>query len=160
MKEIEDLLSRIQAQMDLDAETAHEVLAEMGHHLEDSVASARTLGLPEAEVMAEVAARFGLEEDIAQELQATHAGWDTADAVLAAGLPVICALILRWLVFAPDGTALGWPQLLSRPLFWIVSLAALLIPLLQFERWRYALAGWVVFWGLTVILVLWPSLSW
>jgi hypothetical protein len=97
---------------------------------------------------------------VGQELQAAHAGWGTADAVIATGLPVICALILRWLAFAPDGTALGWPQLLSRPAFWIVALVALLIPLLRFERWRYALVTWVIFWGLTVLFVALPAMRW
>lgn len=160
MTGIDPLLARIRAQMDLDSETEQEVLAEIRDHLEEAVARGRAEGLEEAEALARAAARFGLEEEIGQELQATHAGWGTADAVIAAGLPVLCALILRWLAFAPDGTALGWPQLLSRPAFWIVALAALLIPLLRFERWRYALVAWVIFWGLTVIFVTLPALRW
>ena len=59
-----------------------------------------------------------------------------------------------------DGTALGWPELFGRPTFWIVALAALFIPLLRFERWRYALATWVVFWGLTVLVVTLPAQRW
>jgi hypothetical protein len=160
MTEIDHLMARLRAQMDLDGETEHEVLAEIRDHLEEALAEARAEGLDEAEALAQAAARFGLEEEIGQELQATHAGWGTAEAVIAAGLPVVGALILRWLAFAPDGTALGWPQLLSRPAFWIVALAALLIPLLKFERWRYALVAWIIFWGLTVIFVTWPALRW
>jgi hypothetical protein len=159
MSEIDGLLSRIQAQMDLDGQTEQEVLAEIRGHLEDALEEARAAGLDEHEALAQVAARFGVEE-AGRELQAAHAGWGTADAVIAAGLPVVCALILRWLAFAPDGTALGWPQLLSRPAFWVVALAALLIPLLRFERWRYALAAWAIFWGLTVIFVVWPAVRW
>jgi hypothetical protein len=158
--DIDRLVARIGAQMDLDSETEHEVLAEIRDHLEEAVAEARAEGLDETDALAQAAARFGLEEEIGRELQSTHAGWGTADAVIAAGLPVVCALILRWLVFAPDGTALGWPQLLSRPAFWIVALAALFIPLLRFERWRYALVMWIVFWGLTVIFVTLPALRW
>jgi hypothetical protein len=160
MTEIDHLMARLRAQMDLDGETEHEVLAEIRDHLEEALAEARAEGLDEAEALAQAAACFGLEEEIGQELQATHAGWGTAEAVIAAGLPVVGALILRWLAFAPDGTALGWPQLLSRPAFWIVALAALLIPLLKFERWRYALVAWIIFWGLTVIFVTWPALRW
>lgn len=160
MTEIDHLMARLRAQMDLDGETEHEVLAEIRDHLEEALAEARAEGLDEAGALAQAAARFGLEEEIGQELQAAHAGWGTAEAVIAAGLPVVGALILRWLAFAPDGTALGWPQLLSRPAFWIVALAALLIPLLKFERWRYALVAWIIFWGLTVIFVTWPALRW
>ena len=160
MTGIDGLLDRIRAQMDLDAETEREVLAEIRDHLEESVAEARAGGLDEAGALARAAARFGLEEVVGRELQATHAGWGTSDAVVAAALPVLCALILRWLAFAPDGTALGWPQLLSRPAFWIVALVALLVPLLKFERWRYAMAAWVFFWALTVIFVALPALRW
>lgn len=160
MNEIDKLVARIAAQMDLDAETEHQVLAEMRDHLEEAIAEARAEGLDEAGALARAAVRFGLEEEIGRELQATHAGWGTADAVVATALPVVCALILRWLAFAPGGTALGWPLLLSRPAFWIVALVALLIPLLKFERWRYALVTWVLFWGLTVLFVSLPALRW
>lgn len=160
MTGIEELLDRLRIQMDLDSEKEHEVLAEIRDHLEESLAEARAAGLSEAEALARAAARFGLEEEIGRELQAAHAGWGTADAVVAAALPVACALLLRWLVFAPDGTALGWPQLLSRPAFWSVALAVLLVPLLKFERWRYALIAWIFFWGLTVVFVTLPALQW
>jgi hypothetical protein len=160
MNEIDRILARLRAQMDLDSETEHEVLAEIRDHLEEALAKARAENLDEAEALARAAAHFGLEEEIGREMQAVHAGWGTADAVIAAGLPVVCALILRWLAFAPDGTALGWPQLLSRPTFWAIALAALLIPVLRFERWRYALVAWAIFWGLTVIFVTLPALRW
>jgi hypothetical protein len=153
------LLAGVRAQMDLDGETENEVLEELRDHLEEALARARAEGLDEAAAEARVAVRFGLEE-VGRELQAAHAGWGTADAVVAAGLPVFCAVVLRWLAFAPDGTALGWPQLLDRPSFWIVALAALLVPLLKFDRWRYALAAWAFFWMLTVIFVTFPSLRW
>ncbi len=157
---IDHLLSRVRSQMDLDSETEQEVLAEIRDHLEEAVAKAQAEGLGAEQALALAAARFGVEEQIGQELQAAHAGWGTADAVVAAGLPVACALVLRWLAFAPDGTVLGWPQLLGRPAFWIVALAALLIPLLKFERWRYAMVAWVVFWGLTVVFVALPAMRW
>jgi hypothetical protein len=160
MTGIDGLVARVGAQMDLDSETEREVLVEIRDHLEEALAEARARGLDEPEALAQVAARFGVGEEIGQDLQEAHAGWGTADAVVAAALPVVCALILRWLAFAPDGTALGWPQLLSRPAFWIVALVALIIPMLRFERWRYALVTWVVFWGLTVLFVAWPAMRW
>lgn len=159
MSGIEELLARIRTQMDLDGETEYQVLTEIRDHLEEAIVRAQAEGLDEATALAEVAARFGLEE-VGTELQAVHAGWGTADAVIAAGLPVVCALVLRWLAFAPDGTALGWPQLLNRPAFWIVAVAALLIPLLKLERWRYALVTWAIFWTLTVMFVALPALRW
>jgi hypothetical protein len=157
--DLEVLLARIRAQMELDSETEYEVLSELRAHLQEALAEARAEGLERPAALARVAARFGLQET-AQGLQATHAGWGTADAVVAAGLPVLCALLLRWLAFAPDGTALGWPELLNRPSFWVAALLMLLIPLFKFGRWRYAVAGWVVFWGLTVVFVTWPAARW
>ena len=157
--EIERILSRIQAQMDLDRETEHEVLDEIRSHLEEVLAAAQEQGEDELEILSQAAARFGVEE-VGTELQDVHAGWGTADAVIAAGLPVICALILRWLVFAPDGTTLGWQQVLVRPAFWIVALAALLVPLLKFERWRYALVSWGFFWTITIIFALTSAVRW
>ena len=155
--EIEQVLARIRAQMDLDSETEHELLEEIRSHLEEAVAEARARGLDEQAALAEAADRFGVEE-VGVELQQIHAGWGTADAVIAAGLPVVCALVLRWLVFAPGGTALGWPQLLTRPAFWVIAAAALLVPLLKFGRWRYALMTWVFFWAITVVSAIWPAL--
>lgn len=160
MTGIDDLVDRVRAQMELDSETEREVLAEIRDHLEDSLAEARATGLGESEALARVAVRFGVEEEIGQDLQATHAGWGTANAVIATALPVVCALILRWLAFAPDGTALGWPSLLGRPAFWVVALVALVIPMLKFERWRYALVAWAIFWGLSVLFATWPALRW
>jgi len=93
-------------------------------------------------------------------LQQVHAGWGTADAVVAAGLPVVFALVLRWLVFAPNGTALGWPQILTRHAFWVIAAVALLVPLLKFSRWRYGLASWTFFWIITVIFAVLPALHW
>ena len=160
MSGVDDLLERIRSQMTLDSEMEQEILAELRDHLEAAVEEAQAEGLTETEALDRAASRFGLEEEVGQELQAAHAGRGTADAVIAAALPVICALVLRWLAFAPDGTALHWPQLLSRPAFWVIALAALLIPLLRFERWRYALATWVLFWGLTVLFVALPAQRW
>jgi hypothetical protein len=159
MTDMEDLLSRIRSQMDLDSETERELLVEIQGHLEEAVAEGRAEGLSESEAVAHAAARFGLDE-VGPSLQAVHAGESTADAVIAAGLPVVCALVLRWLVFAPDGTAVGWPQLLGRPAIWIVALAVLFIPILRFERWRYALVTWIIFWGLTVAFVALPAIRW
>jgi hypothetical protein len=160
MNEIEHYLMRIAAHMDLDVETEQEVLEEIRDHLETAVEQACAEGLNEAEALERAAAHFGADEEVGRALQAAHAGWGTADAVVAAALPVVCALVLRWLAFAPDGTALGWPQLLVRPAFWIVAFAALLLPLLRFERWRYALATWVFFWALTVLFVALPAERW
>ncbi len=157
---IEELLAQIRAQMELDSETEHEVLEEVRTHLEDALTEARAQGVDEEQALSAAYARFGPGVEIGRSLQEAHVGWGTADGVVAAGLPVVCALVLRWLVFAPDGTALGWPELLNRPSFWTIAFLMLLVPLAKFGRWRYAVAGWVIFWALTVLFVTWPALRW
>ena len=156
---VDDVLARIRAHLDLEAETEYDVLQEIRAHLEEAVEVARAQGLEEEAALAEAAARFGV-EDVGRELQAAHVGWGMADGVIAAAMPVVCALVLRWLIFAPDGTAVGWQEVLVRPTFWVVSLAALLLPLLKFPRWRYALASWAFFWALSVVFFALPALRW
>jgi hypothetical protein len=156
---VDDVLDSIRARLDLEAETEYELLEEVRAHLEDAVAAARARGLDEEAALAEAAARFGVEE-VGRELQAAHVGWGTADGVVAAALPVVCALVLRWLVFAPDGTAVGWREVLVRPAFWVIALAALAVPLLKFPRWRYALVSWAFFWILSMVFFAWPALRW
>jgi hypothetical protein len=160
MDDVEDLLRQIQEELDLDRESEQEVLNEIRAHLEESIAEAMAAGLDRGEALAAAAARFGVGQEVGQALQAAHVGWATADAVLAAGLPVLLALVLRWLVFAPHGTAIGWQQVLVRPAFWAVALAALLVPLLKLGRWRYALVSWGFFWVMTVIFALGSAVYW
>jgi hypothetical protein len=68
--------------------------------------------------------------------------------------------MLRWLVFAPDGTFVGWREMLSRPAFWAVAVIALLVPLWRFPRRRYALISWTIFWGLSVIIIVGHAVQW
>ena len=160
MKDIEPILQQIQIELDLDKETEQDVLAEIRSHLEESIAEAVAAGMSREDALIQAATRFGVSAQVGQALQATHLGWATADAIIAAGLPVLMALVLRWLVFAPDGTAIGWQQVLVRPAFWAVALAALLVPLLKLERWRYALVSWGFFWIMTVIFALGSAVQW
>ncbi len=159
MTTVDEILARIRARLDLEAETEHEVLEEIRAHLEAAVEEARARGLDEGEALARAAERFGVEET-AQELQATHAGWGTLEGIAAAALPVLFALVLRWTIFAPDGTAAGWQERLNRPALWAVALIALLFPLVRFPRRRYALVAWGVFWGLSILIALTQAVYW
>jgi hypothetical protein len=156
---VDEILAHIREHTGLEAETEHDVIEEIRAHLEEAVEAAQARGLDEHTALAEAAARFGVDE-VGPALQAAHAGWGTADGVIAAALPVICALVLRWVVFSPDGTVAGWQEVLERPAFWAVSVALLLVPLVRFSRWRYAVAGWAVFWTLSVAFAVWPALRW
>lgn len=149
---IDEVLERIRGEMTLEAETEYEVLEEIRGHLEEAVAEGRARGLDDEEALAEAAARFGVEE-VGQELQATHEGWGALEGIAAAALPVLCALVLRWLVFDPAGTFVGWEEMVSGPVFWAIAVLALVIPLWRFPRRRYALISWAIFWGLSVATI-------
>lgn len=155
---IDQVLAQIKKHLNLSKETEHELLAEIRTHLEDAVAEAVAKGEDEQVALLKAAERFGVDE-VGAELQEVHEGWDSIDAIVLSALPVLFALILRWLAFAPDGSALDWPTLLARPAFWIVAIVALVIPFLQFRRWRFALLGWSFFWLLTVVFVVFPSIN-
>jgi len=156
---VDDMLARIRAQMNLEAETEYEVLEEIRCHLEEAVAEARAEGLSEEEALAQAAGRFGVEQ-VGQELQTTHQGWGALEGIAAAALPVLFALVLRWLVFAPDGTFVGWKAMVGRPAFWFIAVIALLIPLWRFPRRRYALISWAIFWALSVMIIAGDAVRW
>lgn len=111
MSDIDSLVNRIGTQMDLDRETEQAVLAEIRDHLEEAAADARAGGLDDQQALAQAAARFGVEQKVANGLHSAHAGWGTADAVIAAGLPVICGLRPRW-----DSIGLAAPHEPPHPL--------------------------------------------
>lgn len=155
---LDQLLAKIGAHLKLSKETEHELLSEIRTHLEDAVAEARARGEDEEDALLKTAERFGPDE-VGAELQDVHADWESIDAILASALPVLFALVLRWLVFAPGGSPIEWTELLNRPGFWIIAVAALVIPAYRFKRWRFALVGWGVFWLLTVIFVVFPNIN-
>ncbi|PKO22076.1 MAG: hypothetical protein CVU38_11450 [Chloroflexi bacterium HGW-Chloroflexi-1] len=156
---VEDVLIRIRAGLDLEAETEHDLLEEIRGHLEEAVAAGVARGLTPEDALAQAAAAFGVEQ-AATELQATHAGWGTLEGVAAAALPVALALVLRWLIFAPDGTAVAWREIPVRPALAVIAVVALLVPLLRFPRRRYALGLWIVFWALSLLTAVWPTARW
>lgn len=157
---IDEVMRHIQQELMLSRETERELLLEIRSHLEEAVETAVAQGKDPNLALQEVAVRFGVVE-VGQALQEVHAPWESADAVLACIIPVVGALILRWLFFAPDGSAIGWQAILNRPAFWIVAVVALVVPMLQLPRWRYAVVSWTLFWLITVIFMVLPnSLSW
>jgi hypothetical protein len=155
---IDQILAKIRKHLYLSKETEYELMAEIRAHLEDAIAEAKTNGHDEQAALLKAAEQFGVDE-VGEELQEVHANWESIDAIFATALPVLLAVMLRWLAFAPDGSALEWPELLVRPGFWIVAAGALILPFLRFRRWRYALVGWGIFWFLTVIFVAFPNIN-
>ena len=156
---IDDVLRQIQTQLNLEAETENQVLEEIRGHLEEAVTAAQARGLDEEHALLEAARAFGVEQ-ATSELRATHAGWGVWEGIAAAALPVLLTLILRWIVFAPNGTADQWREMLSPLTFAVIAGVAVLIPLLRFPQRRYAIALWIFFWGLSIITVVLPTLRW
>lgn len=159
MLTIDDMLREIQSHLQLEAEAEYDVLEEIRGHLEEAMAAARGHGADEAEALRQAAAAFGIEQ-AAVELGAAHSGWGTHEGIAAAALPVIFALVLRWLLFAPEGTAGGWREMLAQPVLLVIATVAFCLPLLRFPRRRYAIALWVFFWGLSLVTLLWPTVRW
>jgi hypothetical protein len=155
---IDDVLLKIAANLHLSKETEHEMLAEIRTHLEEAVAEAVGKGTDEQTALLNAAEQFGVEQ-AAAELQEVHIGQESLDAIAMVAVPVLFALLLRWLAFTPEGSARNWQQLLTRPGFWIIAATSLIIPGLWFRRRRYALAGWIFFWLLTVIFIIFPSIN-
>ncbi|HEX6383834.1 MAG TPA: permease prefix domain 1-containing protein, partial [Anaerolineae bacterium] len=104
---IEQVLENISKHLHLSKEAEYEVLAEIRTHLEDAVADAVKKGEDEQVALLKAAQKFGADE-VGAELQEVHVGWESIDAIMLSALPVLFAIILRWLAFAPDGSALGW----------------------------------------------------
>jgi hypothetical protein len=155
---IDQVIAALSRQLHLSKEAETEVLAEIRAHLEDALADAERKGEDSQAALLQAAEQYGFDEALV-ELQEIHIQHESIDAIAATALPVLFALILRWLVFAPDGTALAWEQVLARTEFWIVALAALFIPLYSLHRRRFALAAWGIFWLLTVIFITFPSIN-
>jgi hypothetical protein len=155
---VDQVLTGISEQLHLNKETEYEVLEEIRTHLEDAVHEAAAMGEDENAALLKATERFGISEASA-ELQALHANRDGIEAIAATALPVLFAILLRWLAFAPDGTVLAWPQILNRPGFITLAIVALIMPIYHFHRWRLALVGWGVFWLLSVIFVIFPSIN-
>jgi hypothetical protein len=155
---IDQALDHISQRLHLSKEMEHELLSEIRTHLEDAVEQCRQQGGDEQAALRTALEHFGVEE-VGEELQSVHEGQESIEAIVATALPILFALTLRWLAFAPDGTSIAWPQLFTRPVFWLIASAALIVPVLLFRRWRFALVGWGIFWLITVIFASNPNIN-
>jgi hypothetical protein len=155
---IDQALAQIKENLRLSKEAENEILAEIRSHLEEIEAQSAVQGIDPQEAVKEAIQRFGLEE-IGSELQEVHTGWESIEAIVGTALPILFAIILRWLVFTPEGTYLDWTRLFSQPVFWLIAGAALIAPFILFRRWRFALVSWGIFWLITVIFVVFPAVN-
>ncbi len=154
---VDDVLQHIGANLNLSSETEWELLEEIRAHLEDAVEAARVSDKDEQTALLKAAEAFGLEES-STELQKIHGEWEISQVLLMCIAPIFCTVVLRWLMFAADGTTDGWQTLFSRPVTITIALAVLLLPLSQMRHWPYAAFGWLIFWGISIIFVAFPAL--
>jgi hypothetical protein len=149
---IDRLLNQISSKLQLSSQTEQELLEELRGHLEDAFDEALELGRDPIEALHHVSERFGVDL-VGDALQNEHAPWESADAIVACILPVLGALVLRWLAFVPAGSAADWSHLLLQPIFWFVAVLVLITSFLYYHRWQYALTVWGFFWALSLIFV-------
>jgi hypothetical protein len=152
---IDQALDMISSKLHVSKEIETELLAEIRTHLEEAVAYSRAKGGDEQDALRKAVEEFGMDE-VGSQLQEVHAGRESIEAIAATALPILLALILRWLAFVPEGSYQAWNQLLVQPAFWTVALTALFVPGILFRRWGFALIGWGVFWLITIIFVTFP----
>ena len=150
---LETVLGAISAELNLSKATEWEVMEEIRGHLEDAVADARAKGLDEEAALLKAAEKFGMGE-VGQALQAVHLPWESADALLACFVPVLGALVLRWLVFHPSGSAVGWPIGLPKEAVFLLAGVVLIVPCVEFRRWPYTVTAWVLMWGVSFLFIL------
>jgi hypothetical protein len=155
---IDQALDQISHRLHLSKEAEYELLAEIRTHLEDAVEQSRRQGGDEQAALRSAIEHFGVEE-VGDELQDVHEGRESIEAIVATALPILFALTLRWIAFAPDGTSIAWHQLFTKPFFWLIAVATLVVPVLIFRRWRFALVGWGIFWLITVIFASNPNIN-
>lgn len=159
-QKIDLILKRIKRDLNLTRETEREILDEIKTHFEDVVFDAEERGEPIDAALESAVAAFGISE-VGPTIQHVHADWNNIDPILLCLIPVVAALVLRWLTFSPSGSLVDWQLLLRQPAFWIVATAAFLIPILQFKEKIHILISWVIFWLLSIIFATLPvALQW
>ena len=156
MQTIDSVLNQIRIQLNLSKETEWELIEEIRSHLEDAVDAAKSKGQDETTALLKAAEAFGIDE-VGVALQDVH-GMESAEALLMCIVPVFATIVLRWTVFAADGTARGWQQIFTRPTLLFVALASLIVPLIPFRNWRYASIGWIFFWSISFVFMIFPSM--
>ena len=154
---IDAVVEQIRPKLNLTAEAEWEVLEEIRAHLEDAVDAARSRGEDETVALLKAAEEFGLEES-SIALQEVHGIGEMTEAILMCAVPIFCTVVLRWLVFAADGTAGEWEQIFHRPGVLVIGVIALGVPILQFKQKPYVIAGWVLFWMLSVVFMAFPTM--
>lgn len=151
MNAAERYLAELAAALALDRDQQQAILAEVADHLAVSAEWWQQAGLSEEEAWERAVADFGTVDEVAGSFVKTRRGWGTGEALAAAGLPVLFALILKLVVVPLLALPRSW-AVLTHPALLSTAILLLLLPLAwRAERWRFGLLVWVVFWFFTII---------
>jgi hypothetical protein len=148
----ERYLTELAAALPLDRDQQQAILAEVRDHL--TVAAEwwqHEEGLEPDAAWERAIEEFGSVREVAAGFVETRRGWGTNEAVAAAALPVVLALLLKLVVLPLMAVPRSWSVLTNPALLSTATLLLLLPFVWKVERWRFGLAIWVVFWFFTVI---------
>ena len=149
-EELEEYLTAVASQLNVDPATEIEILQEIRTHLQEAAAELQEEGLSGEESLALCVSNFGEARELGRMLGRTHS--DSANqAVLAAFLPVALALTFKWVLLPVLGSLSHWQGSPTPFIFSCLAILALLVPGLTFRRWRYGYAVWAFFSLVTIV---------
>lgn len=147
----EQYLADLAARLPLDRDQQQAILAEVSDHLGVAAEWWQEQGLDLEAAWQRAVEEFGTVDEIAASFVETRRGWGTNEALAAAALPVLLALVLKFVALPLLAVPRSW-QVLTHPALLSSAVLLLLLPLAwKAERWRFGLAIWMVFWFFTVI---------
>jgi hypothetical protein len=150
---LESWLARLSDRLEIDRDRRRDVIDELRSHVLDAADLHAAQGLTRADGLRLAWTNLGPEDHLVDAINGAHAGGAMAEAVVVAGLPVALALVLRWGILTLDGRTPDWGRLATTVPFGVFALAVLIAPAVTIGRRRFALASWVVFWLLTLLLL-------
>lgn len=146
-------LAELARGLDLTREDNFQVLDEIRASLLDAAEAHMARG-KRADASVELAVtEIGSARQLAAGFTHVYDGRDTREALLVAGLPVVCALALRWLAFEAGGSSINWSPLLRPGPFLAAAGLLLVLPAVPFGRVKLAMAAWTALWGISVAFV-------
>jgi hypothetical protein len=149
-EELEEYLTEVASQLNVNPATEMEILREIQTHLEEAMAELQEEGLSGEESLALSVSNFGEAREVGRMLGHLHS--DSANqAVLAAFLPVALALTFKWILLPLLSTLSHWQGSPTPFIFACLAILALLVPGLTFRRWRYGYAVWAFFSLVTIV---------
>jgi len=157
--DLDQALKLVAGRLLIESDREHEVLAELRSHLEEATDAGVRRGLSRPAALQQAVDALGVTET-ADELHQTHAGLGVREGVLAAAVLVVLALALRWVTFAPEGTATRWRVLVEPQALALACLTSVAVVAWWFRRSRYAVAVSAFFGAISLITAVWPAARW